>query len=139
MTDPELLELAMRLAQEATPKPEGLVADTPTANVVTERVEPRPERSSQPENPSPYASFGQAHAVKEKKAADDLAAMILADLGKVEGCPTHGISVTVYGSNPWNSWLSFGTRTGPVPNKVELQEFCDLITERLKRLYDVAE
>ncbi|SDJ65534.1 hypothetical protein SAMN05444171_1102 [Bradyrhizobium lablabi] len=129
----------MRLAQEATPKPEGLVADTPTANVVTERVEPRPERSSQPENPSPYASFGQAHAVKEKKAADDLAAMILADLGKVAGCPTHGISVTVYGSNPWNSWLSFGARIGPLPNKVELQEFCDLITERLKRLYDVAE
>ena len=72
------------------------------------------------------------------RAADDLAAMILADLSKIDGCPKRGVNVTVYGSNPWNSWLSFGGEAGPVPNKVELQGFCDIITERLKRLYDVA-
>jgi hypothetical protein len=27
---------------------------------------------------------------------------------------------------------------GPVPNKVDLQSFCDIITQRLKRLYDVS-
>jgi hypothetical protein len=56
----------------------------------------------------------------------------------MKGCPTDGVNVTVYGYNPWNSWLSFGGVAGPVPNKVELQEFCDIITERLKRLYDVS-
>lgn len=139
MTDPELLELAMRLAQQTTPEPEASVADKPTAQVATETIEPSYERSTEPENPSPYANFGQTRAAKEKMAADDLAAMIVADLSKVEGCPTHGVRVTVYGSNPWNSWLSFAAATAPVPNKVELQEFCDVITERLKRLYDIAE
>jgi hypothetical protein len=33
--------------------------------------------------------------------------------------------------------LTFGTAAGPVRNKVELQRFCDIITERLQRLYDV--
>jgi hypothetical protein len=45
--------------------------------------------------------------------------------------------VTVYGLNPWNSMLTFGADAGPVPNKADLQSFCDIITERLKRLYDV--
>ena len=75
---------------------------------------------------------------KEKKTAEELAAMIRQDLSKVEGCPERGVSVTVYGLNPWNSLLTFGVDAGPVPNKADLQNFCDIITERLKRLYDVS-
>jgi hypothetical protein len=74
---------------------------------------------------------------KEKKTAEELAAMILQDLSSVDGCPTRGVTVTVYGLNPWNSMLTFGVDAGPVPNKADLQSFCDIITERLKRLYDV--
>jgi hypothetical protein len=74
---------------------------------------------------------------KEKKTAEELAAMIHQDLSKVDGCPKQGVSVTVYGLSPWNSLLSFGVDAGAVPNKVDLQNFCDLITERLKRLYDI--
>ena len=74
---------------------------------------------------------------KEKKTAEELAAMIRQDLSGVDGCPKRGVTVTVYGLNPWNSMLTFGVDAGPVPNKADLQSFCDLITERLKRLYDV--
>jgi hypothetical protein len=74
---------------------------------------------------------------KEKKTAEELAAMIRQDLSKVEGCPKRGVTVTVYGLNPWNSMLTFGVDAGPVPNKADLQSFYDIITERLKRLYDV--
>jgi hypothetical protein len=76
--------------------------------------------------------------VKEKRTAEELAAMIRQDLSGVEGCPKRGVTVTVYGLNPWNSMLTFGVDAGPVPNKADLQNFCDLITERLKRLYDVS-
>jgi hypothetical protein len=74
---------------------------------------------------------------KQKKTPEELAAMIREDLSKMDGCPERGVIVTVYGFNPWNSLLTFGVDAGPVPNKVELQGFCDIITERLKRLYDV--
>ena len=74
---------------------------------------------------------------KEKKTAEELAAMICQDLSNVDGCPKRGVTVTVYGLNPWNSMLTFGVDAGPVPNKADLQSFCDIITERLKRLYDV--
>jgi hypothetical protein len=76
-------------------------------------------------------------AKEKKKAADELSVMILQDLTKLDGCPQCGVNVAVYGLNPWNSLLTFGVDAGPVPNKVELQGFCDIITERLKRLYDL--
>jgi hypothetical protein len=73
--------------------------------------------------------------VKQKKTAEELAAMIHHDLSQIEGCAKRGVKVTVYGLNPWNSLLTFGVDAGPVPNKSDLLAFCDVITERLKRLY----
>ena len=76
--------------------------------------------------------------VKEKKTAEELASMIRQDLSEVDACPRGGVNVTVYGLNPWNSMLTFGVDAGSVSNKAELQNFCDIITERLKRLCDVS-
>ena len=75
--------------------------------------------------------------IKEKKTAEELAAMIHHDLSEIEGCPERGVSVTVYGLSPWNSLLTFGVDAGPVPNGADLQAFCEIITERLKRLYNI--
>jgi hypothetical protein len=74
---------------------------------------------------------------KEMKTEEELEAMILQDLGNMDGCPKRGLTVTVYGLSPWKSMLTFGVDAGPVPNKAELQNFCHIITERLNRLYDV--
>lgn len=74
---------------------------------------------------------------RETKTAEELAAMIHEDLSRIDGCPAHGVTVTVYGI-PWKSMLTFGVAAGPVRNKAELQRFCDIITERLQRLYEVA-
>jgi hypothetical protein len=74
---------------------------------------------------------------KEAKTAEELAAMIHEDLSKMEGCPAAGVQVTVYGI-PWKAMLTFGAAAGPVRNRVELQKFFEIITDRLQRLYDVA-
>jgi hypothetical protein len=74
---------------------------------------------------------------RQTKTAEELAAMIIEDLGKVDGCPERGVNVTIYGL-PWNAMLMFGAAAGPVPNKAELQKFFKVIKERLQRLYDVA-
>ena len=78
-----------------------------------------------------------ANPVKQTKTTEELAAMIHQDLSQLEECPKQGVKVTVYGLNPWNSLLTFGVDAGPVPNRTDLQSFCDIITDRLKRLYDV--
>jgi hypothetical protein len=78
-----------------------------------------------------------ASLVKQKKTTEELAAMIHQDLSQIEGCPERGVKMTVYGLNPWNCLLTFGVDAGPVRNRAELQGFCDLITERLKRMYYV--
>ena len=74
---------------------------------------------------------------KAKKTAEELAVMIREDLGKMDGCPKRGVTVTVYGLDPWNAMLTFGVVAGPVRNKAELDNFFEIIIERLKRLYDV--
>ena len=60
---------------------------------------------------------------------------------RISGCRRYrlivgerGVKVTVYGLNPWNSMLTFGVEAGPVP-RADLQGLCEIITERLKRLY----
>jgi hypothetical protein len=78
-----------------------------------------------------------ANPVKQTKTVEELTAMIHQDLSQIEGCPERGVKVTVYGLNPWNSMLTFGVDAGSAPNKTDLQSFCDIITERLRRLYDV--
>jgi hypothetical protein len=103
-----------------------------------------PERMKSDPARIPTASDGQENSglalptpTKEQKTADELAAMIHDDLSMIEGCPTRRVKVMVYGLNPWNSLLTFGIEAGPVPNKADLQAFCDFITERLKRLYNI--
>jgi hypothetical protein len=78
-----------------------------------------------------------ANPFKQTKTIEELAAMIHQDLSQLEECPQQGVKVIVYGLNPWNSMLTFDVDAGPVRNRAELQGFCDIITERLKRLYDV--
>jgi hypothetical protein len=74
---------------------------------------------------------------RQRKTAEELATMIREDLSRMDGCPKQGVTVTVYGI-PWKSMLTFGVAAGPVRNKVELQRFCEAITERMRRLYDVS-
>jgi hypothetical protein len=78
-----------------------------------------------------------AGPAKQMKTAEELATMIHHDLSQIDGCPQRGLKVTVYGFSPWNAMLTFGVDAGPVPNKADLLAFFDVISERLKRLYDV--
>jgi hypothetical protein len=81
--------------------------------------------------------FKEEKRTKQKKTAQELAAMIHEDLRQMDGCPKQGVTVTVYGI-PWKSMLTFGIAAGPVRNKAELQRFCEAITERMQRLYDLS-
>ena len=123
------IELAMRVVQQTIAAPEG--ASFPDA-ATAEKPNLPPPLPIAPKS----SGLTPAARTKGRKTADELAAMILDDLRQIEGCPKRGVRVTVYGSNPWNSWLSFGGEAGPVPN--DLQGFCRTSSpKRLKRLYDV--
>ena len=104
------------------------------APVVTARPPPLPPPENDAAAPENSVLLRQAQA-REARTAEELEKMILADLKNMDGCPKAGVKVTVYGLEPWNSLLSFGVEAGPVRNKFELQTLCEIITERLKRLY----
>jgi len=135
----DILDLATELAQQTGDDPTvDLDATSPKTDEASGKSELPPQRPiSPPRSAVSDSSFFQPVApTKERKTADELTAMIIADLSQVKGCPTRGLKIAVYGSNPWNVWLSFA-EAGPIPNKTELQDFLEIITERLKRLYDV--
>jgi hypothetical protein len=132
VSNKDLVDLAMGLAQR--------IEDAPAeSNMTPAKVAQTNLGQVQPALPAVQdgAFFPTTTSAKQRKTADELAAMIAADLREVKGCPKRGLKVTVYGLNPWNAWLSFGADAGPVPNKAELLDFLEIITERLKRLYDV--
>jgi hypothetical protein len=144
VTNPNLVELAMRLVQGAVTEPSA--PNTLAASAADHAhaiLQPAPENPTEVQNSPMLGSapgsvdLSRTGPAKEKKTVDQLAAMILEDLSRTDGCPKRGVKVTVYGSNPWNSWLSFDANAGPLRNKADLQVLCEIITERLKRLYDV--
>lgn len=133
MIDPELIAMAAQIAKGRAPDKGQDSAPNDEAEPV-EEAEPVVGAAAPPVLPITLSP----KPAKETKTAEELAAMILADLKSIGGCPQHGINVVVYGFNPWNSWLSFAVKAGPVQNKEELQNFCEIITERLKRRYDIS-
>ena len=121
--------LSGRKANEAIDEEEQEDRDANEAFDEDEREDRGTSTISQfPQHPAP------ANPVKQKKTAEELEAMIHQDLSQLEGWPERGVKVTVYGLNPWNSMLTIGVEADPVP-RADLQGLCDIITERLKRLY----
>lgn len=136
MIDPELIKLAKQMTDGATLVDSG----GPRDGSQPERPESQLDQSEYDSALQPFTNSGDhssLHRPREAKSADELAAMILADLKNIGECPQDGVRIVVYGSNPWNAWLSFGVGAGPVYNRAELHSLCDIITERLKRLYDI--
>ena len=113
-----------------------------TERVILKFLSDREAKAAAPEDHgtsivNQVAELVRANPVKQAKTVEELAAMIHQDLSQIEGCPQAGVKVTVYGLSPWNCLLRFGVDAGPVHNRAELQGFCDIITRRLKRLYEV--
>lgn len=134
MIDPELMKLAKQITDGATLADPG----DPRDDIQSERPESQLDLSEyDPALQTNGGDHSSLHRPREAKSADELAEMILADLKNTVECPQDGVKIVVYGSNPWNAWLSFGVGAGPVYNRAELQSFCDIITERLKRHYDI--
>ena len=101
--DHNLIDLALQIAQQGE---QSAPSDEPVQR------QP-PEIPPTPSEPAFPVSQHQAPP-KELRTADELAAMILSDLQQVTACPRSGVTVTVYGLSPWNSWLHFGTAAGAV-------------------------
>lgn len=124
----DLHQLAQQIAQDENAQQSGAASQS------SERAGTPPAPSAQvPAHPDL-----QTRAIaKEFRTAEQLAEMIFRDLRQVSGFPKAGVTVTVYGLSPWNSWLHFGAAAGAVRNQAELREFCAILTERLKSRYDI--
>ena len=91
MSDPDPIELAMRVVQGSGTASEG--ASSPDA-VTGEKPNLPPPLPIAPKS----SGLTPAARTKGRKTANELAAMILDDLRQIEGCPKRGVRVTVYGS-----------------------------------------
>ena len=107
---------------------------------IPDLAQPQPETSQQanevkaeaPPDP-PKGSEG-----KQTKTAEELAAMIEADLAKHPECPRKGFQVTVYGTTLWRAMLTIKPAAGPVRNPQEWRDLTEDLADRLRERYDLA-
>jgi hypothetical protein len=76
--------------------------------------------------------------VKQTKTAEELAAMIEADVAKHPECPRTGFQVTVYGTTLWRAMLTIKPAAGPVRNPQEWRDLTEELADRLRSRYDLA-
>jgi hypothetical protein len=75
---------------------------------------------------------------KQTKTAEELAAMIEADLAQHPECPRTGFQVTVYGTTLWRAMLTIKPAAGPVRNPQEWRDLTEELADQLRRRYDLA-
>lgn len=84
---------------------EGASAPKPpsTRNAAEQTVAPAPR----PEVVEPVDRVAIGPAGKRQLPADVIASLVLGELKKIDGFPTSGASITVYGYQHWNAMITF--------------------------------
>jgi hypothetical protein len=67
----------------------------------------------------------------------EMAGIILRTLRAIDGCPTQGLDVTIYGSRPWNALLRITPAAGPLRDAQAWRERVRDMVPRLRAQYEL--
>lgn len=145
--DPNLLEFARQVAAMPRRISEGQVAPVHEAerHPVVEVAPSGDPPISQEAIPSvQFPHQGELRGLRNKsekklRSPSELSDLILAALREVDDCPRQGLTVTVYGSNPWNAMLMIRPEAGPRVDRTLWLSHVREIAARLRDEFDVSE
>jgi len=147
--DRSLVEFAQKIAaipkgiaDEGRPtEPPPVTSDAappPAIEVRSPSLPPPLPAGEQPDpdiRPAPSTGAGG----KQVRHADEIAGIIMKSLRAIEGCPARGLTVTVYGSNPWNAMLTIRPEAGPRIDRELWRSRVHDIGVKLRNDFDVAD
>jgi hypothetical protein len=147
--DRSLVEFAQKIAAIPTgianedrseePRPKASDAPSPAAADAGGQSSPPPLPIDKPSTPDIPPTPPVAANSKQLRSADEIAGIIMKSLRTIEGCPVIGLSVTVYGSNPWNAMLTIRPEAG---SRVNRELWCSRVHDigvQLRNEFDVAD
>jgi hypothetical protein len=143
-----LVEFAQKFA--AIPKGIAKESQPEKAPVASDTALPAAAEPGSPSSPPPLPAAASPDpdlrpappivaSSKQLRSPDEIAGLILKSLRTIEGCPTRGFVVTVYGSNPWNAMLTIRPEAGP---RIDRALWCSRVHDigvQLRNKFDVAD
>jgi hypothetical protein len=147
--DRSLVEFAQKIAAipkgianedrptEPPPIPSGTVPPA-AAEVGSQSLPPPLPAGAQPD-PDIRPALPAVAGGKQVRPPDEIAGIIMKSLRAIDGCPTRGFTVTVYGSNPWNAMLTIRPEAG---TRIDRELWCSRVQDigvRLRSNFDVAD
>ena len=90
---------------------------------------------------NPAASLEPQLAVESTRTLDrsEIADVILRALKGIDGCPTAGFEVVVYGTRPWNAMLRITPAAGAVPDARAWRQRVQDMVQLLRHQYELRE
>jgi hypothetical protein len=112
------------------PKPQ--MPDQPTQEIADDSPKREPPVAAQPP-PMPQAGQQGRAKLRPSKVQE----LLLDGLRHMPDFPGRGVSVTVYGSNPWNAMLNFAPGSTSHRNAIVLREALSDIVQKLRATIEV--
>jgi hypothetical protein len=147
--DRSLVEFAQKIAaipkgiadegRPAEPPPVTSDAAPPPAAEVRSQSLPPPLPASAQPDPDIRPALPAVAGGKQVRPPDEIAGIIMKSLRAIDGCPTRGFTVTVYGSNPWNAMLTIRPEAGPRIDRELWRSRVHDIGVKLRNDFDVAD
>ena len=147
--DRSLVEFAQKIAaipkgiadegRPAEPPPVTSDAAPPPAAEVRSQSLPPPLPAGAQPDPDVRPALPAVAGGKQVRPPDEIAGIIMKSLRAIDGCPTRGFTVTVYGSNPWNAMLTIRPEAGPRIDRELWRSRVHDIGVQLRNDFDVAD
>ncbi|MBR0717540.1 hypothetical protein [Bradyrhizobium liaoningense] len=90
-----------------------------------------------PAKPVASLSAGDTDEKRARLPAVAIADLVLGELRKVDGFPKAGVSITVYGSRPWNAMIRFAPFSTTSQDATRLRRALPEIVFRLRQYVDL--
>ncbi|WP_371424482.1 hypothetical protein [Tardiphaga sp.] len=114
-----------------------------------EQIKPKPDADADTRDgfdpivaeDSPAASLEPQLAVESTRTLSrlEIADVILRALKGIDGCPTAGFEVIVYGTKPWNAMLRITPAAGAVPDARAWRQRVQDMVQLLRHQYELRE
>jgi hypothetical protein len=128
---PHPLAEAVPSAQTSAP------ATTPPTSEMPPTLQEEPVTGAAPAKPVVPLSAGGADEKRARLPAVVIADLVLGELRKVDRFPKSGVSITVYGSRPWNAMIRFAPFSTTSQDAARLRQALPDIVFKLRQYIDL--
>ncbi|RZM94432.1 hypothetical protein CWO91_39430 [Bradyrhizobium genosp. SA-3] len=125
------------LTEPAPPALTSVPATAPPAREMPPTFQEPVTAAAPPAQPAAPRSVGRPDEKRARLPAVAIGDLVLGELRKMDGFPSSGVSITVYGSRPWNAMIRFAPFSTTARDAARLRHALPDIVFRLRQYVDI--